>query len=73
MNRPSLPIKDVKQVSDQVSPRLNYSDQELYQILGLNHPTDRELEAKIHQLLDMYQETDANMYTFIDHIYRHFF
>jgi hypothetical protein len=54
-------------------PLLNYSDQELYQILGLNHPTDRELEAKIHQLLDMYQETDANMYTFIDQIYRHFF
>ena len=51
-----------------------YSEKELYLILGLNHPTDRELEAKIHQLLELYQETaDTNMYTFIDRIYRHFF
>ena len=59
--------KNGRDVSEQ------YSDKELYQILGLNHPTDRELEAKIHQLLDTYQETDVDMYNFIQNIYQHFF
>jgi len=50
-----------------------YSDRELYQILGVNNPTDRELEAKIIQLLDQYEETDETMYKFIKKIYNHFF
>ena len=50
-----------------------YTDRELYQILDVNNPTDRELEAKINQLLDQYENTDMTMYKFITKIYHHFF
>ena len=50
-----------------------YSDEELYQILDLHRPTDRELEAKIHQLLDTYEGNDDVMYRFVYRIYEHFF
>ena len=50
-----------------------YTDRELYQILDVNNPTDRELEAKINQLLDQYENTDMTMYKFITKIYRIFY
>jgi hypothetical protein len=50
-----------------------YTDQELYQILDVNNPSDRELEAKINQLLTKYENIDDNMYEFIMKIYQHFF
>ena len=43
-----------------------------YQILDLNAPTDRELEAKIIQLLDTYKSS-PKMYKFFQDIYQHFF
>lgn len=54
-----------------------YSDGELFQILDLIHPTDRELEAKIIQLMNKYQhiknDSGSQLYRFFDDIYNHFF
>ena len=54
-----------------------YNDQELYRMLDLDHPTDRELEAKIIVLIQKYQEMDnpmgRQMYQFFNDIYHHFF
>jgi len=50
-----------------------YTDQELYQILDVNNPSDRELEGKINQLLTKYEDIDEDMYHFIMKIYQHFF
>jgi hypothetical protein len=54
-----------------------YSDVELFQILDLIHPTDRELEAKIIQLMNKYQhiknDSGSQLYRFFDDIYNHFF
>ena len=50
----------------------NYTDRELLQILDLDHPTDRELEAKIIQLMDTYKSS-PKMYLFFQEIYQHFF
>ena len=56
-----------------------YTDQELYDILELNRPTDRELEAKILSLVNKYSRMGGNSEAadklsqfFID-IYTHFF
>jgi len=55
----------------------SYSDRELYQLMDLDCPSDRELEAKIHQLLQKYQEIDhpmgQQMYQFFTKVYRRFF
>lgn len=55
----------------------SYNDKELYQILDLDNPTDRELEAKINQLLVKYENMKNPMgetwYAFINDIYHHFF
>jgi hypothetical protein len=54
-----------------------YDDQELYRMLDLDHPTDRELEMKIIVLLQKYQDMDnpmgRQMYSFFNDIYHHFF
>lgn len=54
-----------------------YNDTQLFQLMDLDHPTDRELEGKIHQLLQKYQDSDhplgKKMYSFFDNIYHHFF
>ena len=31
----------------------NYTDNDLFQLLDLNNPTDRELEAKLYTLIDL--------------------
>ena len=55
----------------------NYTDEELFNILGVNHPTDRELEAKIIQMINKYsniQNEDAfRIAIFYQNIYKHFF
>jgi hypothetical protein len=55
----------------------NYTDSELYDILDLNHPSDRELEAKILFMIHRYsnmQTTSGNeLATFFENIYRRFF
>ena len=55
----------------------NYSDEQLYDILDMNHPTDRELEAKIIQMMRKYEniptEIGKKLYTFFDNMYKRFF
>ena len=54
-----------------------YTDQELYRMLDLDHPTDRELEMKIIVLIQKYQDMDnpmgRQMSSFFNDIYHHFF
>lgn len=55
----------------------NYTDAQLYSILDINNPTDRELEAKIvgmtRQFSLMNNETGRRMVQFFTDIYNHFF
>lgn len=55
----------------------NYSEQQLYDILDMNNPTDRELEAKIlhliHKYSNMQNETGNKMADFFQQIYDYFF
>ena len=52
----------------------SYSDNELYDILDLTNPSDRELEAKILLLIDKYSsESNTELKTFFEDIYNHFF
>ena len=54
-----------------------YTDEQLYEILDMNHPTDRELEAKIIQMINKYEnistEIGKKLYSFFDSIYKRFF
>jgi len=54
-----------------------YSDEQLYDILDMSHPTDRELEAKIIQMINKYENipTDIGkqLYDFFTNIYKRFF
>lgn len=62
--------KDIYNIQD-------YSDQELYEILDLNNPTDRELEAKILMMIHKYEKSNAKsskkLVHFFENIYSHFF
>jgi hypothetical protein len=51
----------------------NYTDQECFEILNLNNPTDRELEMKILQSMDKYEKTDSRLYKFFESMYDRFF
>ena len=52
----------------------HYSDEQLYDILDMNHPSDRELEAKIIQMMRKYEniptEIGKQLYTFFDNMMR---
>jgi hypothetical protein len=54
-----------------------YTDIELFQVLDLINPSDRELEAKIIQMINKYQniknESGSQLYRFFNDIYNHFF
>lgn len=54
-----------------------YSDSELFQMLDLNNPTDRELEAKLYSLIDKYTDIKDKMgqklKKFYTSIFDHFF
>ena len=54
-----------------------YSDNELYEMLDLNNPTDRELEAKILSVIDQYSNVEGTKATqiksFFEDVYSHFF
>jgi len=54
-----------------------YTDIELFQILDLINPSDRELEAKIIQMMNKYQtiknDSGSQLYRFFNDIYNHFF
>ena len=49
-----------------------YSDNELFRILHLDSPSDRELEAKINFYLQTYVNDDE-LFTFFTNVYNHFF
>jgi len=55
----------------------SYTDKELFDILDLNNPTDRELEAKIIALIYRYQNLQnasaTKLANFFEDIYSHFF
>ena len=55
----------------------NYSDKELYNILDLVNPTDRELEAKLNNMIWKYNniggESGEKLSKFFTDIYEHFF
>jgi len=54
-----------------------YTDQELYEILDLLNPTDRELEAKIIFFIQKYEnigtESSIKISQFFEDVYKHFF
>jgi hypothetical protein len=54
-----------------------YTDNELYSILDLNNPTDRELEAKLIHMINKYSnmqnESGYKLAVFFQNIYNHFF
>ena len=51
-----------------------YSDEELFEILDLSNPSDRELEAKIIASIEKYREMNRNdIARFFMDVYRHFF
>ena len=51
----------------------DYTDENLYEILNLTNPTDRELEAKILQMIKKYEnmntESSDNLVDFFEKIY----
>ena len=57
----------------------DFTDSELYDILDLNNPTDRELEAKILFMIKKYKDIDnktedsIKLMNFFETIYDHFF
>jgi hypothetical protein len=51
----------------------NYTDQECFDILDLDNPTDRVLEMKILQFMDKYKEKSKRLYSFFDSMYDRFF
>jgi hypothetical protein len=54
-----------------------YTDEELYNILDLINPSDRELEAKIYFLIHKYEnmqnQSGNELADFFKQIYNHFF
>jgi hypothetical protein len=54
-----------------------YNDEELFEILDVNNPSDRELEAKILQLIEQYGPENGTenkqLVHFFEDIYQHFF
>lgn len=54
-----------------------YTEQQLYQILDINNPTDRELEAKIIHMINKYStmqnDSGYKLAVFFQDIYSHFF
>ena len=55
----------------------NFTDEQLFAILDMDHPTDRELEAKIIHLIRKYEnmqnEDGDRLSTFFKQVYDHFF
>ena len=55
----------------------NFSDEELFLLMDLNNPTDRELEAKIYSFIDKYGANNSKpsmkMYKFFTDVFIRFF
>lgn len=50
-----------------------YTDQECFDVLNLNNPSDRELEMKILQFMDKYENKSKRLYRFFESMYDRFF
>lgn len=50
-----------------------YSDQECFDVLNLNNPSDRELEMKILQFMDKYENKSKRLFKFFESMYDRFF
>lgn len=50
-----------------------YSDKECYHMLELDNPTDRELEMKILQMMDKYEQKSKRLFRFFESMYDRFF
>jgi hypothetical protein len=50
-----------------------YTDQECFEVLNLNNPSDRELEMKILQFMDKYEQKSKRLYQFFESMYDRFF
>jgi len=51
----------------------NYTDNDLFQLLDLNNPTDRELEAKLYTLIDKYNTIKGNIGKQLKNLYINIF
>ena len=55
----------------------NFTDEELFHLMDLNNPTDRELEAKLYLLIEKYEgiknKLSVKMCRFFNDVFRHFF
>jgi hypothetical protein len=51
----------------------NYTDQECFDVLNLNNPSDRELEMKILEFMNKYEEKSKRLYHFFESMYDRFF
>lgn len=55
----------------------NFTDEELFHLMDLNNPTDRELEAKLYLLIEKYEgnknKLSIKMCRFFNDVFRHFF
>jgi len=73
MNVPPFPSQTKRDIYDIKS----YTDAELFDILDLSHPTDRELEAKIHHMIWKYSnfnnDSGRKLTKFFEDIYDRFF
>jgi hypothetical protein len=51
----------------------SYTDTQCFEMLGLNNPTDRELEMTILKFMDQYEEKSKRLYQFFESMYDRFF
>lgn len=50
-----------------------YTDEQCFELLDLNNPSDRELEMKILQQMDKYENKSKRLYHFFEQMYDRFF
>jgi len=50
-----------------------YTDEQCFELLDLNNPSDRELEMKILQQMDKYENKSKRLYNFFEQMYDRFF
>ena len=50
-----------------------YTDEECFELLGLNSPTDRELEMTILKFMDKYEYRSRRLFNFFEDMYDRFF
>ena len=66
-----------KKLEDELYNINDYTDEELFEILDLFHPSDRELEAKILLFIQKYEEiatiSSMKIAKFFEDVYNHFF